>query len=58
MTDIEIQTFIEIMEEHGDIWTEEQVRGNYEDCSFEEAINDRMASITIMNNIIATVLNR
>lgn len=41
MTDIEIQTFIETMEELGDNWTPEQVKEVYGDYSYETAVSER-----------------
>ena len=43
MTTEEINTFIEIMEEFGDVWTVERVKDVYGDKFLEEAINDRKA---------------
>ena len=51
-------TFIETMEEHGDIWTEEQVQDIYGDDSLEEALKDRMQSISIMGDILGKYFNR
>lgn len=58
MNDIEINTFIERMEEIGDIWEKDDVKRVYGDKSLEEALNDRMADMNTFGNIIATVLNR
>ena len=58
MNDIEINTFIERMEEIGDIWQIDDVKRVYGDKSLEEALNDRMADMNTFGNIIAAVLNR
>lgn len=54
----DVLTFIETMEEHGDIWTEEQVQDVYGDDSLEEALKDRMQSVSIMGDILGKYLNR
>lgn len=58
MTTEEINTFIEIMEELGDVWTVERVKDVYGDKSLEEAINDRKASNAMLDSIIGTIINR
>jgi len=58
MNDIEINTFIERMEQIGDIWEEDDVKRVYGDKSLKEALNDRMADMNTFGNIIAAVLNR
>lgn len=58
MNTIEINTFIEDMENYGDYWTEEQVKEVYGDKTLKEALNDRYACLSIMGNIVGTVLNR
>lgn len=58
MNATEVNTFIEIMEEHGDVWTPEQVEDVYGDWSFEDAVNDRMICNTYMVNILGTLINR
>lgn len=58
MTTEEINTFIEIMEEFGDVWTIERVKDVYGDKSLEEAINDRKAILAQFGSIIGTLLNR
>lgn len=58
MTTEEINTFIETMEEFGDVWTIERVKDVYCDKSLEEAINDRKAILAQFGSIIGTLLNR
>lgn len=58
MTTEEINTFIETMEEFGDVWTVESVKDVYGDKSLEEAINDRKAILAQFGSIIGTLLNR
>lgn len=58
MTTEEIDTFIETMEEFGDVWTVERVKDVYSDKSFKEAINDRKAILAQFGSIIGTLLNR
>lgn len=58
MTTEEINTFIEIMEEFGDVWTVERVKDVYGNKSLEEAINDRRAINAQFGSIIGTLLNR
>ncbi len=42
MTKVEIETFIERMEEIGDVWDEADVERVYGDRSLEDALIDRM----------------
>lgn len=58
MTAEEINTFIETMEEFGDVWTVERVKDVYGDKSLEKAINDRKAILAQFGSIIGTLLNR
>lgn len=58
MTTEEINTFIETMEEFGDVWTVERVKDVYGDKSLKEAINDRKAILAQFGSIIGTLLNR
>lgn len=58
MTTEEINTFIETMEEFGDVWTVERVKDVYGDKSLEEAISDRKAIHAQFGSIIGTLLNR
>lgn len=58
MTTEEINTFIETMEEFGDVWAIERVKDVYGDKSLEEAINDRKAILAQFGSIIGTLLNR
>lgn len=57
MTDIEINTFIESMEEIGDLWEPEDVERVYGDQSLEDALADRMADMSAFASIIGTILN-
>ena len=57
MNKMEINEFIESMEEMGDIWSAEEVERVYGDSTLDEAIDDRMSCLDIMGNIISTVIN-
>ena len=57
MTKTEIETFIERMEEIGDVWEEADVERVYGDRSLEEALEDRMGDMMAFGNIISTVIN-
>ena len=57
MTKAEIETFIERMEEIGDVWEEVDVERVYGDRSLEDALNDRMGDMMAFGNIISTVIN-
>ncbi len=57
MTKREINTFIESMEEIGDIWTPEQVADVYGDWALKDAIKDRRSLMAQLGNILGTVLN-
>lgn len=57
MTKAEIETFIEHMEEIGDVWEEADVERVYGDRSLEDALNDRMGDMMAFGNIISTVIN-
>lgn len=54
----DVLTFIETMEEHGDMWTEEQVQDVYGDNTLEDALNDRMKSVSMMGDILGKFINR
>lgn len=56
MTKIEIQTFIETMEEIGDIWTEEEVERAYGEDTLEEALANRSAEVNLFLNTLGTAL--
>ncbi len=58
MTKAEINTFIETMEEFGDIWTADQVEEVYGNSTLEEAIADRKSSHEKMAGLIGKVINR
>ena len=58
MTKIEINIFIERMEEIGDLWEPEDVERVYGDRSLEDALEDRMTDMSAFANIIGTILNR
>lgn len=58
MTKAEINTFIETMEEFGDIWTADQVEEVYGSSTLEEAIADRKSSHDKMADLIGKVINR
>lgn len=57
MTKVEINTFIETMEEFGDIWTAAQVEEIYGSSTLEEAIADRKSSHEKMADLIGKVIN-
>lgn len=58
MTKAEINTFIETMEEFGDIWTADQVEEVYGSSPLKEAIADRKSSHEKMADLIGKVINR
>lgn len=58
MTKTEINTFIETMEEVGDIWTADQVEEVYGNSTLDEAIADRRSSHEKMADLIGKVINR
>ena len=58
MTKAEINTFIETMEEFGDIWTADQVEEVYGNSTLKEAIADRKSSHEKMADLIGKVINR
>ena len=58
MNNIEISTFIERMEEAGDIWNREDVERVYGNVSLEEALQDRMNDLHWFADIISKVINR
>lgn len=57
MTDIEIQTFIETMEELGDQWTPEQVKEVYNDYTYEAAIAERRREWEMYQKNLATLIH-
>lgn len=58
MNDIEINTFIERMDEEGDIWEHEDVERVYVDISLDEALQDRMNELHWFADILNKVINR
>lgn len=58
MTKTEINTFIETMEEFGDIWTADQVEEVYGNITLKEAIADRKSLHEKMADLIGKVINR
>ena len=58
MTKTEINTFIETMEEFGDIQTADQVEEVYGNNTLDEAIADRRSSHEKMADLIGKVINR
>ena len=58
MTKAEINTFIETMEDFGDIWTADQVEEVYGSSTLKEAIADRKSSHEKMADLIGKVINR
>lgn len=57
MTKDEREIFIEEMAAIGDEWTDEQVADVYGDKSLEDALRDRKGSVSILGDILNTVLN-
>ncbi len=57
MTKEEIAAFIEIREEIGDIWTEDQVKASYGDSSLSEALAERRACDSYVADIFQSILN-
>ena len=57
MTKVEINTFIETMEEFGDIWTADQVEEVDGNSTLKEAIADRKSSHEKMADLIGKVIN-
>ena len=58
MTKMEINEFIERMEEIGDVWEPEDVERVYGDGSLMDALSDRMSDMQQFANIIDMVINR
>lgn len=58
MTDLEINTFIEIMGEIGDDWTPEEVQEVYGDKTLEEALIDRKSALSKYAAIVDMFINR
>ena len=58
MTKDEIQIFIEEMADFGDDWEPEDVERVYGDKSLEEALDARRGDMSILANILGTILNR
>ena len=58
MTKAEIETFIERMEEIGDVWEPEDVERVYGDRTLDDALEDRMGDMMAFGNIMAAVINR
>lgn len=55
MTDLEIDTFIEIMEEHNDFgWTHSGVKeSSFGDESFEAAVAERLNELEMRDRLVA-----
>ena len=58
MTRTEIETFIERMEEIGDVWEMEDVERVYGDQTLDDALEDRMGDMMAFGDIMAAVINR
>ena len=58
MTKQEINTFIETMEEIGDVWTPEEVKDAYGDATLNDALADRKSHLNQFADIIDKVINR
>ena len=58
MTKMDIDTFIERMEEIGDVWEPEDVERVYGDRSLNDVLEDRMGDMMAFGNIMAAVINR
>ena len=57
MTQIEINTFIETMEEIGDVWSSEQVKDIYGDIALKDALSDRKLHLDQFTAMIGKMLN-
>ena len=57
MTKKEVRIFVNEMSKIGDDWTEEQVEDVYGDCSLEDAIANRKASLDLFFDGIAQIIN-
>lgn len=58
MNEQDIKTFIECMEESGDIWDESDVRRVYGNNTLEEALQNRKNELLWFANNIDKVINR
>lgn len=58
MTDLEIDEFVERMEEFGDVWKPEDVERVYGDRTLKDALDDRMNDMSCFADIIEKVINR
>ena len=58
MNDIEINEFIERMEELGDVWEYDQVKRVYGDETLEYALKSRMSDMSHWGNIVDAIYNR
>lgn len=54
----EVNSFIEEMEEIGDVWEPEDVERVYGNSSLAEALEDRKTSLGKLFDIVGTVINR
>lgn len=56
MQEHEMDIFIKITGNYGDIWTKDQVRETYRNVSLAEALNERKKSYSKIANIIHDVI--
>ncbi len=57
MNKLEINEFIEEMEDIGDVWTKEQVKDVYGDCSLEDALAERKSQVGMLFENIGRFIN-
>lgn len=57
MTKAEIDSFIEHMEEIGDVWNTADVERVYGNRTLEDALDERMNDMMAFANIIGTIIN-
>ncbi len=57
MNKLEIDEFIEQMEEIGDVWTREQVKDVYTDYSLEDALAERRSQVGMLLENIGRFIN-
>ena len=58
MTENEINTFIETLEEIGDVWTPEQVKEVYGDYTLDAAIAERKSECSKLMDILGKAINK
>ncbi len=58
MNKLEINEFMEQMEEIGDVWTVDQVKDVYGDYSLEDALSERRIQVGMLFENIGRLINR